>query len=208
LHTTIDCDDDDYCSDDPIQDVGIAHVLSHKDYNHRTYSNDIALVKLAQAARLHQQNILPICLPFEATQELPLRLIVSGFGRTESAMYSPIMQKASVPVYDLDKCQKKYAANRYTITTNQFCAGAESELLFPLNIHNQHSTILADKTDACKGDSGSSVQALGKFEGRPRMLLYGVVSYGVESCGKLSHYPGVYTNVAKYLSWILDNLQE
>jgi secreted trypsin-like serine protease len=39
----------------------------------------------------------------------------------------------------------------------------------------------------------------------PRVVQFGIVSYGVKTCGEES-YPGIYVNVKEYLHWILDNM--
>lgn len=61
--------------------------------------------------------------------------------------------------------------------------------------------------DACKGDSGSAIQAEGTVDGKSKIVQYGIVSYGAKSCGADKGIPGVYTTVSKYLDWILDNLK-
>lgn len=37
--------------------------------------------------------------------------------------------------------------------------------------------------------------------------IAGVVSYGSDPCGK-ENIPGVYTKVADYLEWIVDNIRQ
>ena len=59
------------------------------------------------------------------------------------------------------------------ITSNMFCAGETGR-------------------DSCKGDSGGAVVY------RKRQI--GIVSWG-EGCGQF--FPGVYTNVKKFRSWIM-----
>lgn len=64
---------------------------------------------------------------------------------------------------------------------------------------------LLGKVDACKGDSGSSIQSQVTINGKPKMVQYGIVSFGVASCGVLEGYPGIYTKIMPYLPWMLDN---
>lgn len=64
---------------------------------------------------------------------------------------------------------------------------------------------LSGKVDACKGDSGSPILSQVTVNGKPRMYQYGIVSFGVATCGILEGYPGIYTRVLPYLPWILDN---
>lgn len=39
------------------------------------------------------------------------------------------------------------------------------------------------------------------------MVQYGLVSYGIKSCGYIEKSPGVYTKITKYLAWIMDNME-
>lgn len=59
----------------------------------------------------------------------------------------------------------------------------------------------------CSGDSGGGITAFTSFKSKPRMLLYGVVSGGVDCQNALKIFPGVYTDTAHYLDWILDNMK-
>jgi secreted trypsin-like serine protease len=56
--------------------------------------------------------------------------------------------------------------------------------------------------DSCQGDSGGSLMVLRnhKYE------IVGVTSWG-KGCGR-SGYPGVYTRITKYVTWICDQLEE
>lgn len=60
--------------------------------------------------------------------------------------------------------------------------------------------------DSCGGDSGGPLMfpgSYGKFG--VRYVQRGLVSFGSKRCG-LGGYPGVYTNIAYYMKWILDNM--
>lgn len=43
-----------------------------------------------------------------------------------------------------------------------------------------------------------------KYNNVNRFVQYGVVSHGPGKCG--SDFPGVYTDVTKFMGWILDNM--
>jgi hypothetical protein len=64
--TDIDCDMYDICAD-PLQDIPVQHFIVHPDYDRETITNDIGIVRLGEAAKVIQNNITPICLPFELT---------------------------------------------------------------------------------------------------------------------------------------------
>ncbi|KYM93570.1 Serine protease easter [Cyphomyrmex costatus] len=59
----------------------------------------------------------------------------------------------------------------------------------------------------CLVDSGGPLQAVNVYNDRVRMIQYGVISYGKKQCGP-EGFPGVYTNVAYYMDWILNTMTE
>ena len=72
------------------------------------------------------------------------------------------------------------------LTVNKLCAGEVNK-------------------DSCSGDSGGPLMLEDEVKGIYRMIQYGIVSYGPRQCGSL--IPGVYTDVTKYIKWILDNIK-
>ena len=56
--------------------------------------------------------------------------------------------------------------------------------------------------DSCRGDSGGPLLAKTETD---EVVQVGIVSFGSLVCGDGN--PGVYTNVAAYVSWIEDNLR-
>ena len=66
----------------------------------------------------------------------------------------------------------------------------------------------ATNIDTCRGDSGGPLMypaVIGDYG--PRMVQFGIVSAGLGTCGKNENTPGLYTRVAHYLQWILDELK-
>ncbi|CAO1433260.1 unnamed protein product [Diamesa serratosioi] len=192
LSTEIDCavddDEEEFCAQ-PYHDIKVQSFVAHPGFRSKTLVDDIGLVKLSQSVQLTQNNINTICLPFgNEFKNLPKSLLVTGWGTTELLNKSPILLKVRVPYYELNECRNKFASQKVTISDKQFCAGGK------------------DKKDACKGDSGGPIQYVGIVDKKPKMIQYGVVSFGVRSCGVVDGYPGVYTKVYDYLNWILDNV--
>ncbi|XP_054465832.1 trypsin I-P1-like [Anoplopoma fimbria] len=143
-----------------------------KNYNYRTFNNDIMVIKLDRPAQLNA-NVQPADLPDDNT---PLGYhdvcTVSGWGVTNIYSYylSPVLH--SVDVIILPYCYYFYWG---MITPNMICAGSP-----------------VGGKDSCQGDSGGPLICNGKF--------MGIVSWGI-SCAN-PRYPGVYTNVRNYISWI------
>ena len=96
---------------------------------------------------------------------------------------------------------------------NAFESAVEMVLIFPFKITlignlcgrewNQNAlklflTYLQGRSDACKGDSGGPLECNKK--------LCGVVSWG-RHCAEAG-YPGVYTKVTEYISWIEENARQ
>ena len=114
--------------------------------------------------------------------------VVTGWGQTregDKTSISDILLKVRVPVVPHQQCEQMYAVHNppYAITDKMICAGTEGK-------------------DSCQGDSGGPLTCndiYGKY-------LCGIVSFGV-GCGQRD-YPGVYTDVSKYLGWIYQKMYE
>ncbi|NWV02109.1 TRY1 protein, partial [Upupa epops] len=86
--------------------------------------------------------------------------------------YPDTLQCLKAPVLSASDCSKAYPGQ---ITNNMICVG-----------------FLEGGKDSCQGDSGGPVVCNGQ--------LQGIVSWGI-GCAKKG-YPGVYTKVCNYVSWI------
>ncbi|CAG9809782.1 unnamed protein product [Chironomus riparius] len=185
----VDCNEEMVCAD-PVQDVEIASIIAHPKYDPVNIVNDIALIRLSNPAKVNQNNIRTICLPLDevSAKRIGPNYQVIGWGATENSTSSTILQKAFVPPVNISECEEKFAKiKKLNLSNDQMCAGGVAQV------------------DACKGDSGGPLQAGGKVNKMIRVVQFGIVSYGVRTCGEKS-YPGIYTNVKSYLHWILDNM--
>uniref|UniRef100_A0A8C2H582 trypsin n=1 Tax=Cyprinus carpio TaxID=7962 RepID=A0A8C2H582_CYPCA len=93
-----------------------------------------------------------------------------------------VIIKAWVPLLPSWQCKKRYG-ERFT-SHDMLCAGSMTSDL------RKHA-------DSCQGDSGGPLVCQGEAG---RWVLTGVISWG-HGCGDPS-YPGVYSRVSRYLSWI------
>uniref|UniRef100_A0A671NE15 trypsin n=1 Tax=Sinocyclocheilus anshuiensis TaxID=1608454 RepID=A0A671NE15_9TELE len=154
------------------QVFNVSKVLVNYMYSYRTFDSDIMLLKLEKPAELNA-NIQPAVLP---TSLAPLQggtvCTVSGWGVTQVYSYYLSPVLRAVDVQIIPQCQYYYY---YRITNNMVCAGS------PLG-----------GKDSCQGDSGGPLICNGYFEG--------IVSWGISCANK--HFPGVYTKVRNYVSWI------
>lgn len=120
--------------------------------------------------------------------------IVSGFGVTNDQnrrILTNRLKYVQLPVVDQKTCRTSIEAetSRNTktpiLSDNMFCAG------FP-----------EGGRDSCQGDSGSPFA----MSDNNRFWAAGIVSWGID-CGREGTY-GVYTSIAKYLSWINKTMNE
>lgn len=121
--------------------------------------------------------------------------MVSGFGIKEDDIIANKLRYILLPVVDGDECRDsvnraKAAMPTETIpvlTDNMFCAGLPE-----------------GGKDSCSGDSGGAYVLMDGST--KRFWAAGIVSWGV-GCGQTGRY-GVYTRVAKYISWINKTMED
>jgi len=161
------------------QAVVLEKIIQHEDYNAKKVSNDISLLKLSK--NLHfDDNVAAINLPrpgHSATGDC----VVSGWGTTSEGGDTPMtLQKVTVPIVTDKKCRKHYGDDE--IEDSMICAGVNE-----------------GGKDSCQGDSGGPLAC----SDTGSTYLGGIVSWGY-GCARPG-YPGVYTEVAYFVDWILAN---
>ncbi|XP_017468720.1 PREDICTED: serine protease snake isoform X1 [Rhagoletis zephyria] len=166
------------------QDIRIAKIILHPKYRSFAYYHDIALMKLAQRAKI-TPKVRPACL-----WQLPdldiSTLVATGWGRTKfRGSRSDELLKVDLNMINQNLCKKLYKKERRLsngILDEQFCAG--------------HMT---GGKDTCQGDSGGPLHAE-LPELKCVKFVVGITSFG-KFCAK-SNAPGVYTKIYPYLDWI------
>jgi secreted trypsin-like serine protease len=169
----------------------VQNVLVHPDYSSVTNANDIALIQLSCSSRAPIQ-----LLNFVATKPRKSeKLIAIGFGTTsiQNPSLSSVLMKVTVNNVPTTTCRKAYAGTPYPIYRDQMiCAAVDG-----------------GGKDTCQGDSGGPLYAYETTNSttnrtssstKNKLVQVGITSWGV-GCA-LSEYPGVYTRVSKYKSFI------
>ena len=147
-----------------------------------TLDGDIAVLKLSSTV-----TSTPITLmsssDFNALAD-NTALKVMGWGNVSISedIYPNILREVDVNYANFSTCQEQYGAIGASVTSNMFCAGGDGE------------------TDSCQGDSGGPIMQLvnGEYQ------QVGIVSSGgteEQSCA-VKDYPGIYTRLSNYHSWI------
>ncbi|XP_069965362.1 trypsin alpha-like [Bactrocera oleae] len=155
--------------------VSVSTFKTHEGYIASTYSNDIAIIKLASSLSFSSTTraigLATITPPSGASA------VVSGWGTLSSGSRSIPRQLQYVGVDIIDRSRCASSSFRYgsEVKPGMVCAAAIGK-------------------DACQGDSGGPLVSGG--------VLVGVVSWGY-GCAA-ARYPGVYTDVPTYHSWIVE----
>ncbi|XP_057271920.1 trypsin I-P1-like [Pezoporus wallicus] len=154
------------------QVIRASKIIRHSGFNSDTLDNDIMLIKLATPAQLNSA-VQTVSLPTSCVTA-GTTCIISGWGNTRSSgsSYPDTLQCLKAPVLSSSACSNAYPGE---ITNNMICVG-----------------FLEGGKDSCQGDSGGPVVCNGQ--------LQGIVSWGLGCAQK--GYPGVYTKVCNYVSWI------
>ncbi|XP_030309734.1 trypsin I-P1-like [Calypte anna] len=152
--------------------INSAKIIRHSGFSSATLDNDIMLIKLAKPAQLNR-SVQTVPLP-KSCVAAGASCLISGWGNTLSNgnNYPDTLQCLKAPVLSSSECSKAYPGQ---ITQNMICVG-----------------FLEGGKDSCQGDSGGPVVCNGE--------LQGIVSWGI-GCARKG-YPGVYTKVCNYVSWI------
>ncbi|XP_014215660.1 serine protease easter-like isoform X2 [Copidosoma floridanum] len=171
------------------QDFQIESVTSHEKYSTVNYHNDIAIIRVNRDIDFRPDNVKPVCMPIGSSAKISSKkLMVTGWGVTEQRIASTVLLKIYLPIYSQDECAKTYQ-RQAAIWHKQICIGGEQG------------------KDSCSGDSGGPLVAPSVYNGTPRYVQYGVVSFGIKLCGTQG-FPGVYTRLNFYLDWLLDNMRD
>uniref|UniRef100_A0A3P9J2R2 Zgc:100868 n=1 Tax=Oryzias latipes TaxID=8090 RepID=A0A3P9J2R2_ORYLA len=158
----------------------VTTVIVHPNYNSNTKDNDIALLQLSSPVTFNNY-ITPVCLAStNSTFYSGVNTWVTGWGTIGTGVPLPdpeTLQEVQVPIVGNIQCDCNYGAG--SITDNMLCAG-----------------LLEGGKDSCQGDSGGPLV----IKQNNIWIQAGVVSFG-EGCA-LPNYPGVYTRVSQYQTWI------
>ncbi|CAG4931528.1 unnamed protein product [Parnassius apollo] len=177
------------------QDRSVAEIITHNEYvGVPTVMNDIALLRLRRPVDLTYKNSGTICLPvMKSLREMNLdgeSATVAGWGFTENHQRSNVLLKVELPVYSSKTCKAYYNRNQRADTIDRLrhtlCAGEIGR-------------------DSCGGDSGGPLMLEGQYNDSDRYIQFGIVSYGPTQCG--SNTPAIYTDVRKFMKWILDTIK-
>ncbi|XP_024089827.2 mastin-like [Pongo abelii] len=170
------------------QRMKVVEIVRHPQYNESLSAEggaDIALLKLEAPVPL-SELVHPVSLP-SASLDVPSGKTcwVTGWGDIADHQLLPPpyhLQEVDVPIVGNRECDQQYqnessSSDDRVILDDMLCAGSEGR-------------------DSCQGDSGGPLVCRWNCT----WVQVGVVSWG--KLHGLRGYPGVYTRVMSYMSWI------
>ena len=156
----------------------VTNIIVHPDYIPGLFDNDLALLELSNEVVAPANEIAL----FQNDPAVGSDVTVVGWGDTtnNNGVLPETLQEVVLQVVSNTDCNAASVFNG-AITDNMLCATATGK-------------------DSCTGDSGGPLMA--EQEGEFRQV--GIVSFG-NQCA-LPGFPGVYTRVARFNTWITDIL--
>ncbi|XP_050071970.1 CLIP domain-containing serine protease B4-like [Anopheles maculipalpis] len=191
LQTNPDCtstSDDTECAI-PVQDIAIEKITIPTNYTGTgspAVKQDIALLRLARKIEFNE-SVAAICLPLDTTSWTSYstesgQFYESGWGKTPDAVGSDHKWNYASVGVSRDVCRTQYP--HASIDEEHICATPQRE------------------QDTCRGDTGGPLM----YSHTDRAwYLVGVGSFR-KQCAIVGE-PAVYTNVATFTDWIIDNLE-
>jgi secreted trypsin-like serine protease len=158
--------------------VAVSNIYVHQQYVSSADHDDIALIKLSTPLTLVPGSVQKIDIP-SASPTVGSTDLITGWGdqASGSGNYPTVMRKAQLQVFADSICANAYG-NGFK-AAGMVCAA------------NASYTI-----DTCQGDSGGPMA----HNTGTTWVLDGITSFG-QGCATPG-YPGVYTEVFNYSSWI------
>lgn len=170
------------------QTIAIDSITFHPDYDPASFNNDIALIELATPVNLTSCGARCAIIPLisaaneDDLMDVGTAALISGWGNqtnTGGSDFPVQLQAAQVSIMDCVGSGSGYSAS--DITINMICAGIPSTFT----------------KDTCQGDSGGPIVV---SKGNDGYIQVGIVSFG-EGCA-MANYPGVYTRISRYSTWL------
>lgn len=174
-----DCNDF-FCAP-PTQAIKVENVIVHPGYEQKIFRHDIALIVLKDEIKF-SVTAAPVCLNDMPEVMINERASLVGWGKL-SGQTSTVgrQQLLEVPLVTLETCERIFGES-VPVHEGQLCAGGE------------------EGRDACSGFGGAPLLVVR----REQYVQIGIVSFGSENCGS-EGVPSVYTNIAHYYRWIVEN---
>jgi len=170
--------------DPAAEKLRVVRVVTHPDYRDRTSSSDIRLLYLERDATSTEPVKLVSKQQWEQLGKEFTSLTVMGWGATSTGsgmVYT--LRDVEIDYWNPEDCKSRYPAQ---FDTTMMCAASPGK-------------------DSCQGDSGGPLVIKGYAYDGSQDYQVGIVSWGY-GCAQ-TYFPGVYTDVYRFITWIEGELK-
>ncbi|XP_033114707.1 anionic trypsin-2-like isoform X2 [Anneissia japonica] len=177
---------------DPDEEIlNVSRIITHPEFEKKTFNNDIALIRLSSKIRRFTNYVRPVCLPsvcLGTGLKTPHALMrFHGWGLIRNTGPTPVyMKELTLPFLEFTACEK---------SAEPFPAAQITESMICLD-HDD------DGLGSCFGDGGTGL--VRKYLGR--WYLVGINSWGI-GCGVPGNYD-FFTDVVKFRKWIIESIND
>jgi secreted trypsin-like serine protease len=193
---------------DPNSVHRVAMPIVHPHYGHRpdhpagdTHENDIALLKLDEAAR--SRAVTPLLGPDLELENPPAKVVITGWGLLRDAVQHGngyIDSVTHVTLRPQDVVAGRLMEVELPLVATDRCKTANKDVAGTIDGRTLCAGLPEGGKDSCHGDSGGPMVARSRGGD---WVQVGVVSWGV-GCGRQGR-PGVYTRISAFADWIREN---
>jgi secreted trypsin-like serine protease len=165
---------------DPGEQIAVADLIIHEDFDPNTLDNDLALLRLKGKSQQSTISVIDGGDPSGLTAAERLATIIGWGATNEGGESSQELLEITVPIVSNAEANAAYGPLGSTITENMIAAGVPE-----------------GGKDACQGDSG------GPFivqDSAGNWILAGVTSWGI-GCARPG-LPGIYSRLSRYDDWL------
>ncbi|XP_037622677.1 inactive serine protease PAMR1 [Sebastes umbrosus] len=197
-----------------LQDLKVASVAVHPNYDPHILDSDIAVVKLLDKARIGVK-VLPICLSHSQGEEEVIsgKGLVTGWSPLPDSNLGPDekVRVGLVHLADVVPCEQQYARNGVpvSVTDNMLCASHKPDYE-PSNICPSDTggiLVLPALTEKQASDDQKASLRVTQAESKGLWRLLGLVSFGYDQGECDPDLYTVYTRVANFKDWIESNMK-
>lgn len=168
-------------------------IFIHPEWNFASeqYHADIAVIVLMDSIKFTNQ-IQPVCLPKQSSDEVKGVGVVAGWGKTEHLgleSFDETPSKVQIPAVNELYCNQTYPKLAHYSSHATFCGGYENKGKAP-----------------CLGDSGGGFYLKSRCHWKAAGIVSGSLADQMNSCD-INKFQ-IYTNVARFADWINQVMQK
>ncbi|MEM6502063.1 MAG: serine protease [Cyanobacteria bacterium P01_C01_bin.89] len=166
------------------EQIAVAEVIIHEDFDPNTLDNDLALLRLDTDSKQPNIKIIEPGDPSNLTNPGNLATVIGWGATSEGGNSSQKLLEVTVPIVSNQDANNAYKQLGSSITENMIAAGVPQ-----------------GGKDACQGDSGGPFVVK---DADGEWVLAGATSWGI-GCARPS-LPGLYTRLSLYGKWLARHL--